>query len=44
VHIARGRITVNGHVLEAGDALKTEDGVLEIEEGEKAEILVFDLP
>ena len=44
VHVARGRITVNGHVLEAGDALKTEDGTLELENGEKAEVLVFDLP
>ena len=27
VHVARGRITVNGQALQAGDALKTEDGV-----------------
>jgi len=44
VHVARGRITVNGQELHAGDALKTGDGVLEIENGEKAEVLVFDLP
>ena len=44
VHVARGRITVNGHALNAGDALKTQDGVLELENGEKAEVLVFDLP
>ena len=44
VHVARGRITVNGHRLEAGDALKTEDAVLEMEDGEQAEVLVFDLP
>jgi len=44
VHVARGRITVNGHALQAGDALKTEDGLLEIENGEQAEVLVFDLP
>jgi redox-sensitive bicupin YhaK (pirin superfamily) len=44
VHVARGRITVNGHALNAGDALKTEEGVLELEDGEKAEVLVFDLP
>ena len=43
VHVARGRVTVNGHALEAGDALKTEQGVIEIEGGEKAEVLVFDL-
>jgi redox-sensitive bicupin YhaK (pirin superfamily) len=44
VHVVRGRITVNGHVLQAGDALKTEDTVLELEQGDKAEVLVFDLP
>ena len=44
VHVARGRVTVNGHPLEAGDALKTEEGVIEIEGGEQAEVLVFDLP
>jgi redox-sensitive bicupin YhaK (pirin superfamily) len=44
VHVARGRVTVNGHALEAGDALKTEQGVIEIESGEQAEVLVFDLP
>ena len=44
VHVARGRITVNGHRLEAGDALKTEDAVLELEDGADAEVLVFDLP
>jgi len=44
VHVARGRVTVNGHRLEAGDALKTGTGVIEIEDGEQAEVLVFDLP
>ena len=44
VHVARGRVIVNGHALEAGDALKTEAGVIEIESGEGAEVLVFDLP
>ena len=44
VHVARGRVTVNGHLLEAGDALKTEQGVIEIESGEQAEVLLFDLP
>ncbi len=44
VHVARGRITVNGHVLEAGDALKTGDGLIELEKGENAEVLLFDLP
>ena len=44
VHVARGRLTVNGNVLEAGDALKTEGGSIELKDGEQAEVLVFDLP
>jgi quercetin 2,3-dioxygenase len=44
VHVARGRITVNGHALEAGDALKTEVGAIELKDGSDAEVLVFDLP
>ena len=45
VHVARGRVTVNGTPLEAGDALKASD-VREIvlEKGEGAEVLLFDLP
>ena len=45
VHVARGSITVNGAVLATGDALKvtrTDDVVLE--NGQDAELLVFDLP
>jgi redox-sensitive bicupin YhaK (pirin superfamily) len=44
VHVARGRITVNGHRLEAGDALKTDGGTIELSDGEDAEALLFDLP
>ncbi|MGQ0547408.1 MAG: pirin family protein [Betaproteobacteria bacterium] len=44
VHVARGRISVNGHALSAGDALVTEDGKIVLEKGEAAEVLVFDLP
>jgi redox-sensitive bicupin YhaK (pirin superfamily) len=44
VHVARGRINVNGHALQAGDALKTDGGTLELKDGEQAEVLVFDLP
>jgi redox-sensitive bicupin YhaK (pirin superfamily) len=43
VHVARGQITVNGHALNAGDALKTE-GKVALEQGKGAEVLVFDLP
>ena len=44
VHVVRGRTSVNGRQLAAGDALKTEGGTIAIERGEAAEILLFDLP
>jgi redox-sensitive bicupin YhaK (pirin superfamily) len=44
VHVARGRITVNGVPLGAGDALKTEGPNVVLENGAAAEVLVFDLP
>ena len=44
VHVARGKIRVNGHALEAGDALKTDGGAIELKDGEDAEVLLFDLP
>jgi redox-sensitive bicupin YhaK (pirin superfamily) len=44
VHLARGRLTVNGNLLEAGDALKIEGGSIELKDGKQAEVLVFDLP
>jgi quercetin 2,3-dioxygenase len=44
VHVARGRIIVNGQALEAGDALKTQSGSIELRDGKQAEVLVFDLP
>ena len=45
VHMARGSAVVNGHALSAGDALLYADEPrVEIERGEGAEILVFDLP
>jgi hypothetical protein len=44
VHVARGKVTVNGQPLNAGDALKTGDGAIEIERGRGAEVLAFDLP
>ena len=44
VHVARGHVTVNGQALEAGDALKATDTPgLVLEQGEQAEVLVFDL-
>jgi redox-sensitive bicupin YhaK (pirin superfamily) len=44
VHVARGGITVNGERLEAGDALKTDERTLVFSAGDKAEVLLFDLP
>jgi redox-sensitive bicupin YhaK (pirin superfamily) len=44
VHVARGSARVNGQQLGAGDALKVEgEGKVEIDGGDKAEVLVFDL-
>ena len=44
VHIARGRATVNGQLLAAGDALRTETGSeIVLENGQQAEVLLFDL-
>ncbi len=44
LHLARGRLTVNGEALQAGDALKAS-GVAEfvLEHGEQAEVLLFEL-
>jgi len=45
VQVARGAITANGAVLQAGDALRiTDSDALVLEEGRDAEVLVFDLP
>ena len=44
VHMARGKLTVNGRPLEAGDALKAADTAeIALEKGEGAEVLLFDL-
>jgi redox-sensitive bicupin YhaK (pirin superfamily) len=44
VHVARGKVMVNGQPLGAGDALKTGNGAIEFERGQGAEVLAFDLP
>ncbi len=44
VHVARGKLDVNGEALQAGDALKTDAAALDIAKGESAEVIVFDLP
>jgi len=44
VHVARGKVTVNGRHLAAGDALKADgESTLTLEQGARAEILLFDL-
>jgi quercetin 2,3-dioxygenase len=44
VHVARGGVRINGQKLGAGDALKTDAREVRIEGGERAEVLLFDLP
>ena len=45
VHVARGRVSVNGEALAAGDAIKlTEVDAVQVANGDGAEVLVFDLP
>jgi len=45
VHVACGRVTVNGRALEAGDAARIEgEDAVSLSGGSGAEVLVFDLP
>jgi len=45
VHVVRGNVAVNGRQVGTGDALKiTGERQLVIDQGEDAEVLVFDLP
>ena len=44
VHVARGKLSVNGTPLEAGDALKASDvAEIVLEQGVDAEVILFDL-
>ena len=44
VQVVRGKVAVNGQALSAGDAVGLQDEtVLKIADGDKAEVLVFDL-
>jgi redox-sensitive bicupin YhaK (pirin superfamily) len=44
VHVARGKISVNGEILEGGDAAKLTDvSHVRLENGSNAEVLLFDL-
>jgi len=45
VHVARGRVQVNGQALAAGDAAMLEgEDTIALDHGDAAEALVFDLP
>ncbi len=45
VHVARGAVHIDGQRLDTGDAAKlTNQGSIRIDAGERAEVLVFDLP
>jgi redox-sensitive bicupin YhaK (pirin superfamily) len=45
VHVIRGRVEVNGVVLQGGDALKLADEErVTLARAEAAELLLFDLP
>jgi redox-sensitive bicupin YhaK (pirin superfamily) len=44
VHVATGSLELNGHRLEAGDGVRVrQEQVLQLSNGEQAEVLVFDL-
>lgn len=44
LHLARGKVTANGNVLNAGDALAlTDTAALSLTDGHGAEVIVFDL-
>lgn len=44
VHVARGRVSLNGTPLHVGDAARlTGESHLVLDRGEKAEVLVFEL-
>jgi redox-sensitive bicupin YhaK (pirin superfamily) len=45
VHVARGALELNGHVLEPGDGARLEhEAEVAVRAGRAAEVLVFDLP
>ena len=44
VHLAQGRLTVNGHPMQAGDGARLRNAQrIEFSQGDQAEVLVFDL-
>jgi hypothetical protein len=44
VHVARGGVSLNGAFLQAGDGVKIiDENLLILDQGQKAEVLVFEL-
>lgn len=43
VHVARGNVTINGTALVAGDAAAIGGGNIQMDQGQDAEVLLFDL-
>jgi len=44
VHVVRGKVSVNGHALSAGDAAQlSKEAAAIIDKGDNAEVIVFDL-
>ncbi len=43
IHVARGRVLLNGQTLEAGDGAAVEGETITLSEGRDAEVIVFDL-
>ena len=43
VHVARGSVTINGTALVAGDAAAIGGGNIQMDQGQDAEVLLFDL-
>ena len=45
IHVARGSLTVNSEVLNAGDAaMIADEALITLSDGQNAEVLLFDLP
>lgn len=45
VHVAKGKVMLNGHALKAGDGARIlGESTLTLDNGDDAEVLVFDLP
>ena len=45
LHVAKGKLVVNGEAIEAGDALMiAQENLINLSKGQDAEVLLFDLP